>query len=90
MLNVDWASYTDEISRAALVTLEFAAAGFAGAVVLGLLVALLRRSKYRLVRMPLSIYVEASRTLRFSRRSSSCTLALRRSASSSVHFSLGR
>lgn len=59
MLNVDWASYTDEISRAALVTLEFAAAGFAGAVVLGLLVALLRRSKYRLVRMPLSIYVEA-------------------------------
>jgi polar amino acid transport system permease protein len=44
LFNVHWGDYTDDLWRALLKTLEFAAAGFAGAAVLGLMLALMRLS----------------------------------------------
>ncbi len=57
-MNVDWASYWPEIWRAALVTLEFTGLGFGGAVLLGLVLALMRMSKRRSLRLPASCYIE--------------------------------
>lgn len=55
---VDWSPYVPEIINAADVTLKFTLFGFAGAVSLGLVLALMRLSRRRIVRIPARIYIE--------------------------------
>ena len=58
IFKVHWGSYTSDLASALLKTLEFTAAGFAGAALLGLGVALLRLSPVRMLRLPAAIYTE--------------------------------
>lgn len=55
---VDWSEYAPEIAKAALVTLKFTAVGFAGATVLGMVLALMRLSRLAVVRWPATTYTE--------------------------------
>jgi polar amino acid transport system permease protein len=55
---VDWASYVPDLWHALLRTLEFTAAGFAGAAVLGLLLALMRSSRLWPLRALALLYTE--------------------------------
>ena len=63
MFKVPWSDYTDALLQGLLRTVEYAALGFAGAVVLGLLLALMRLSRSRLVRLPASIYTEVFKNI---------------------------
>ncbi|MFI7132210.1 amino acid ABC transporter permease [Nonomuraea sp. NPDC050153] len=63
MFEVPWSDYTGALLQGLLRTLEYAALGFAGAVVLGLLLALLRMSRLRLVRLPATIYTEVFKNI---------------------------
>jgi polar amino acid transport system permease protein len=56
--HVHWADYAPDLWHALLRTLEFTVAGFAGAAVLGLLLALMRLSPVRLLRAVAVIYTE--------------------------------
>jgi polar amino acid transport system permease protein len=58
LLNVDWGEYAPALRDGLVKTLEFTAAGFAGAVVLGLVLALMRLSPLRLLRVPAAVYTE--------------------------------
>lgn len=62
-MHVDWLSYAPALIRAALVTLEYAVVGFIGAVVLGLLVAMMRISSLAPLRFVARVYVELFRNL---------------------------
>ncbi len=55
---VDWGSYAPDLWHALLRTLEFTAAGFAGAAVLGLLLALMRLSPVWPLRALAALYTE--------------------------------
>jgi polar amino acid transport system permease protein len=58
LFNVHWGDYTSALWHGILKTLEFTAAGFAGAAVLGLVLALMRLSPLRAVRLPAALYTE--------------------------------
>jgi len=57
-VKIDWGSYSSDLLHALLRTLEFTVLGFVGAVVLGLVLALLRLGPSRLFRIPAAIYTE--------------------------------
>ena len=58
VFKVPWSDYQSDLVNALVKTLEFTAAGFAGAVILGLVVALLRLGPVRAVRMGAAVYTE--------------------------------
>lgn len=57
-MNVGWTAYWQDISSAALVTIQFTLVGFSGAVLFGLLLALMRLTKHRVPRAASKGYVE--------------------------------
>ena len=57
-MKVQWGLYTSDLFSALLKTLEYTVLGFVGAVLLGLALALMRRSQTRVVRLPAGIYTE--------------------------------
>jgi His/Glu/Gln/Arg/opine family amino acid ABC transporter permease subunit len=58
LFNVEWGDYTSDLWSGLLKTLEFTVAGFVGAAVLGLVLALMRLSAIRPVRTVAAIYTE--------------------------------
>jgi polar amino acid transport system permease protein len=58
LFNVEWSEYAPALRDGLIKTLEFTAAGFAGAAVLGLILALMRLSPLRVLRVPAAIYTE--------------------------------
>src|SRR5262245_10152569 len=56
--HVAWSQWTGQLSSGLLRTLEYTAIGFAGAALLGLVLALMRTSRHRLVRLPAAVYTE--------------------------------
>jgi polar amino acid transport system permease protein len=58
LFEIHWSDYTSDLSSALLKTIEFTVVGFAGAVVLGLVLALMRLSTTRVLRIPAAIYTE--------------------------------
>jgi polar amino acid transport system permease protein len=58
LFQVPWSDYTPDLWSALLKTLEYTVVSFAGAVILGLLVALLRLSKLRGLRIVAAVYTE--------------------------------
>jgi polar amino acid transport system permease protein len=58
LFNIEWGDYTSDLLDGLLKTIEFTVAGFAGAALLGLALALMRLSKVRAVRAPAAIYTE--------------------------------
>ncbi|MFI7702149.1 amino acid ABC transporter permease/ATP-binding protein [Nonomuraea sp. NPDC049480] len=63
MFQVPWPEYAGDIAGGLLKTLEYTAAGFAGAVVLGLLLALMRLSGLRSLRWPAAAYTEVFKNI---------------------------
>jgi His/Glu/Gln/Arg/opine family amino acid ABC transporter permease subunit len=57
-MGVHWSDYTTDLGHALVKTLEYTAASFAGAAVLGLALALLRLSPLRGLRWPAAVYTE--------------------------------
>ncbi len=57
-MSVPWNDYRPALLSALLRTLEFTVLGFIGAVLLGLVLALMRRSSTLLVRLPATVYTE--------------------------------
>lgn len=55
---VPWSDYSGDLVDGLLRTLQFTATGFAGAAALGLLVALMRVSRRRTLRLPAAVYTE--------------------------------
>jgi polar amino acid transport system permease protein len=58
MFEVPWSEYSPDLWEGLLKTVSYAVAGFAGAALLGLAVALLRLSAVRAVRIPALLYTE--------------------------------
>jgi His/Glu/Gln/Arg/opine family amino acid ABC transporter permease subunit len=58
ILKVDWSDYTPALRDGLIKTLEFTAAGFVGAALLGLALALMRLSPLRGLRYPAAVYTE--------------------------------
>jgi len=58
LFKVPWSDYTSDLWNALLKTIEYTVAGFAGAVVLGLAIALLRLSPLRPLRVFAAVYTE--------------------------------
>ncbi|MBE8517047.1 amino acid ABC transporter permease [Amycolatopsis sp. H6(2020)] len=58
MFQVPWSEYSDALWEGLLKTLSYTAAGFVGATLVGLAVALLRVSSSRLLRAPAALYTE--------------------------------
>ena len=58
MFHVHWSEWTGQLFAGLLRTLGYTAAGFSAAAVLGLVLALMRMSRLRLVRLPAAIYTE--------------------------------
>jgi polar amino acid transport system permease protein len=58
LFNIEWGDYTSDLLDGLLKTIEFTVAGFVGAALLGLALALMRLSKVRAVRAPAAIYTE--------------------------------
>jgi polar amino acid transport system permease protein len=58
VFEVHWSDYMSDLGSALLKTLEFTVAGFAGAAVLGLVLALMRLSPLRVLRAPAAVYTE--------------------------------
>jgi polar amino acid transport system permease protein len=58
MFDVPWSDYTPALWKGLQLTLLYTVIGFAGAAVLGLLLALLRLSKSRILRVPAALYTE--------------------------------
>ena len=58
LFNVSWSEYTPALRDGLIKTLEFTAAGFVGAAALGLVLALMRLSPLRLLRLPAAVYTE--------------------------------
>ncbi|MBN9236631.1 MULTISPECIES: amino acid ABC transporter permease [Phyllobacteriaceae] len=57
-LQVPWSDYAGNIGWGLLRTLAYTVASFAGAAVLGLVLALMRLNRLRLVRLPAALYTE--------------------------------
>jgi polar amino acid transport system permease protein len=58
LFNIEWGDYTSALVDGLLKTVEFTIAGFVGAALLGLVLALMRLSKSRAVRAPAAVYTE--------------------------------
>jgi polar amino acid transport system permease protein len=58
IFKIHWSSYSSDLLTALLKTLEFTAVSFSGAALLGLVLALLRLSPLRLLRLPAAVYTE--------------------------------
>jgi polar amino acid transport system permease protein len=58
MFDVPWSEYTPSLWKGLQLTLLYTVIGFAGAAVFGLLLALLRLSKSRILRVPAALYTE--------------------------------
>lgn len=58
MFDVPWSEYAPDLWKGLQLTLLYTVIGFAGAAVLGLLLALLRLSKNRILRVPAALYTE--------------------------------
>jgi len=58
IFKIHWSHYSSDLLSALLKTLEFTAASFIGAALLGLVIALLRLSPIRLMRIPAAVYTE--------------------------------
>jgi polar amino acid transport system permease protein len=58
ILKVDWSQYTPALRDGLIKTLEYTVAGFVGAAVLGLVLALMRLSPARALRLPAAVYTE--------------------------------
>ena len=58
LFEIHWSDYTSDLWSALLKTIEFTVVGFAGAVVLGLVLALMRLSATRVLRIPAAVYTE--------------------------------
>jgi polar amino acid transport system permease protein len=58
MFQVPWSDYAPALWKGLQLTLLYTVIGFAGAAVLGLLLALLRLSKRRILRVPAALYTE--------------------------------
>jgi polar amino acid transport system permease protein len=58
ILKVDWSDYAPALRDGLIKTLEYTVAGFIGAAVLGLVLALMRLSPTRWLRLPAAIYTE--------------------------------
>jgi polar amino acid transport system permease protein len=58
LFNVPWSDYAPDLRDGLIKTLEFTAAGFVGAAVLGLGLAMMRLSPLRLLRLPAAVYTE--------------------------------
>jgi polar amino acid transport system permease protein len=58
ILKVDWSEYVPALRDGLIKTLEFTVAGFVGAAVLGLVLALMRLSPTRALRLPAAVYTE--------------------------------
>jgi His/Glu/Gln/Arg/opine family amino acid ABC transporter permease subunit len=62
-VNVEWGDYASDLVTALWRTMEYTFLGFVGAVMLGLVLALMRRSRKRVVRIPAAIYTELFRNV---------------------------
>jgi polar amino acid transport system permease protein len=58
LFNVEWSDYAPSLWDGLVKTLEFTIAGFAGAALLGLVLAMMRLSPLRLLRLPAAVYTE--------------------------------
>jgi polar amino acid transport system permease protein len=58
LLEIHWSDYSSDLFTALLKTIEFTAVGFAGAALLGLILALMRLSPARALRIPAVVYTE--------------------------------
>ena len=58
LFNVHWGDYTSDLLQGLLKTIEYTVAGFAGAALLGLLLALMRLSAVKPVRVVAAVYTE--------------------------------
>jgi polar amino acid transport system permease protein len=58
LFNIEWGDYKSDLLDGLLKTIEFTVAGFVGAALLGLALALMRLSKVRGVRAPAAVYTE--------------------------------
>jgi polar amino acid transport system permease protein len=63
LFKVDWSLYSTDLINGLQNTLLYTALGFTGAALLGLLLALMRTSKNRLLRVPASIYTEVFKNI---------------------------
>jgi polar amino acid transport system permease protein len=60
---IQWSDYSSALLHGLVKTLEYTVAGFVGAVLLGLVLALMRLSLHRLVRTPAAIYTEVFKNI---------------------------
>jgi His/Glu/Gln/Arg/opine family amino acid ABC transporter permease subunit len=58
LFNVHWGDYTSDLWSALIKTIEYTVVSFIGAALLGLVLALMRLSKVRAVRIPAAVYTE--------------------------------
>jgi polar amino acid transport system permease protein len=58
LFEIHWSDYSSDLFSALLKTIEFTAVGFAGAALLGLILALMRLSPARALRIPAVVYTE--------------------------------
>jgi polar amino acid transport system permease protein len=58
LFNVPWSDYSSDLLQALIKTIEYTIASFIGAAVLGLMLALMRLSPLRLLRVPAVVYTE--------------------------------
>jgi polar amino acid transport system permease protein len=58
LFEIHWSDYSSDLFTALLKTIEFTAVGFAGAALLGLVLALMRLSPARALRIPAVVYTE--------------------------------
>jgi polar amino acid transport system permease protein len=58
LFEIYWSDYSSDLFTALLKTIEFTAVGFAGAALLGLILALMRLSPARALRIPAVVYTE--------------------------------
>jgi polar amino acid transport system permease protein len=58
LFEIHWSDYSSDLLSALLKTIEFTVAGFAGAALVGLVLALMRLSPTRALRIPAAVYTE--------------------------------
>jgi polar amino acid transport system permease protein len=63
MFEVPWSDYSDPLWQGLLRTLEYTALGFCGAAAVGLLLALMRLSRLRIVRLVSAVYTEVFKNI---------------------------
>jgi polar amino acid transport system permease protein len=58
LFSVPWSDYSSDLLKALIKTIEYTVASFIGAALLGLVLAMLRLSPVRLLRVPAAVYTE--------------------------------